>query len=122
MKPLPALLLPLLALAPAAAHATDVSGLWELSTQINKTPVIIHCSVLQIGVDLTGWCKPESPGIDPSAFTGRLDGQTITWGYDVVFNGRQNHVGYSATLASSTAMTGTLNGTGAPASFNATRK
>ena len=118
----PILLLPLLAFAPAAAHATDVTGLWELSTQINQTPVVIHCSVLQIGADLSGWCRPESAGMDPSAFTGRLDGQTLTWGYDVTFRGSRNHVAYSATLSSASAMTGTLTGTGAPAAFTAARK
>ncbi len=122
MRRFPILLLSLLALAPAAAHATDVTGLWELSTSINKTAVIIHCSVLQIGADLSGWCKPESAGIDPSAFTGRLDGATATWGYDVTFRGSRNHVAYSATLTSSTAMNGTLTGTGAPAAFTAVRR
>jgi len=115
------LLLPFLALAPAA-HATDVSGLWDVSTRINQTPVVIHCSVLQIGLQLSGWCKPETAGIDPSAFTGKLDGDTATWGYDVTFRGSRNHVAYSATLTSSTAMTGTLTGTGAPAAFTAARK
>ncbi len=122
MRRFPILLLPILALAPATAHATDVTGLWELSTSINKTAVVIHCSVLQIGLDLSGWCKPESPGIDPSAFTGSLDGETVTWGYDVTFRGSRNHVAYSATLSSASAMSGTLTGTGAPAAFTATRK
>ena len=122
MRRFPILILLVLALAPAAAHATDVSGLWELSTSINKTPVVIHCSLLQVGVDLSGWCKPESAGIDPSAFTGRLDGDTATWGYDVTFRGSRNHVAYSATLTSPLALTGTLTGTGAPAAFTAARK
>ena len=121
MRRFAVLLLPFLALAPAA-HATDVTGLWELSTRINQTPVVIHCSVLQIGVDLSGWCRPESNGIDPSAITGQLDGANARWGYDVVFRGQKNHVDYSATLTSPTAMTGVLTGTGAPAAFTAVRK
>ncbi len=122
MRRCPILLLPFLTLAPVAAHATDISGLWELSTTINQTPVVIHCSVLQVGVALTGWCKPETGGINPSPLTGRLELKTATWGYDVTFNGRVNHVAYSATLTSAATMDGTLLGTGAPASFTAVRR
>ena len=117
-------LLPILALAPAAAQATDVSGLWQVSTSIAQTPVVMDCSILQIGVDLSGWCEPESPGASPIALTGKLDRTQATWGYDQTVQGQPVHLAYQGALTSdSMGMTGGLTyGGGAAAGLTAVRK
>src|SRR3569623_326570 len=93
------LALPLLVLAPAAADATDISGLWLVTTSLGGAPVVMDCSLLQVGVALSGWCTAETPGAAPTALAGQLDRTNAAWGYDVSVQGRPIHVAYRATLS-----------------------
>ncbi len=121
---LPALLvLPVLALAPAAANATDITGLWMVSTSLGGAPVVMDCSLLQVGVALSGWCEPESAAAAPIALTGQLDRTNATWGYDLNLQGRPVHVTYRGVLSSdSLSMSGQFNYGGAGAGLTAMRK
>ncbi len=115
--------LALLSLAPAAAHATDVSGLWVVSTSVGQAPVVMDCSLLQVGVALTGWCEQEGADAVPAAVTGQLDRTNASWGYDVTVQGRPVHLAYQGTLSSdSLAMTGQLTYGGASGGLSAARK
>jgi len=120
---LPALLaLPVLALAPAA-QATDVSGLWVINTAVGQTPVVTDCSILQLGVALSGWCEPESPGATPIALTGQLDRTQASWAYDTNVQGQPVHVAYQGTLTADTlGMTGQLSYGTSSAGLTAVRK
>jgi hypothetical protein len=122
MKPLGALLLTGLFALPAGAHATDISGLWQISTTFRAAPVVMDCNVLQVGVQLSGWCEPESPDAVPAALTGQLDQTRATWGYDVNDSGRTVRLAYSGLLTGSLAMSGTLSAGGVAAPFTASRK
>ena len=122
MKPLRILLLAAGTLVPLAAHATDVTGLWQVSTTIRQAPVVMDCSVLQIGVTLSGWCEPETADAVPTPLTGQLAGTQATWGYDANDNGRTVHLAYSGTLSAPLAMTGSLSVGGVASPFTAARR
>jgi hypothetical protein len=111
-----------LAALPAAAQATDVSGLWQVSTTLRQAPVVMDCSLLQIGVQLSGWCEPETPDAAPAALTGQLDEKRASWGYDVMDNGRKAHLAYTGTLTDPLAMSGQLAVDGISAPLMATRR
>jgi hypothetical protein len=102
------------------ASAADFSGTWNISSKVGDNPVSIQCTLVQRGDALTGTCKPAQ--FDASATTGTVSGAKATWGYDVVFNGNQNHVEYEATLAADGTLTGTLHLGPMPTAFTAARQ
>ena len=120
---LPALLaLGALALAPAA-HATDLSGLWIISSSLAQTPVTLDCSILQIGVVLSGWCEPESADAYPTALSGGLNQATASWSYDISVQGRPVHLAYQGTVsANDAAISGQLTYGTSVAGLSAVRK
>ena len=123
MNPAALFALPLLALAPAAAHATDVSGVWIVSTSLAQTPVVMECSLLQIGVALSGWCEPESADATPVALSGQLDRTNASWGYDITVQGQPVHLAYQGALSADTlAMSGQLTYGTSSAGLTAVRK
>ena len=116
------LILAALATLPAAAHATDISGLWQVSTTVSQAPVVMDCAVLQVGVRLSGSCAPQTGDTVPAALTGQLDATRATWGYDLTQGGRTVHLAYSGTLVAPLAMTGSLSVNGVAAPFTAARR
>ncbi len=123
MKLAAPLAIALLSLAPAAAHATDVTGLWIVSTSFGQAPLVMDCSVLQVGVTLGGWCEPESPDAVPAPLSGQLDRTNATWTSDLMVQGRPVRIAYQGTLsADSLAMAGKLSYGGAVAGLSAVRK
>jgi hypothetical protein len=103
-----------------AAFAADFSGTWNISSKVGDNPVSIQCTLAQHDNALTGTCKPAQ--FDPSATTGTVNGTKATWGYDVVFNGNQNHVQYEGSLRPDGKMTGTLHLGPMPTPFTAVRQ
>ena len=123
MKPALLLALPLLALAPAGAHATDISGVWVVSTSLAQTPVVMECSVLQVGVVLSGWCEPETADATPAALAGQLDRTNASWSYDITVQGQPVHLAYQGVLNPDTlGMTGQLTYGTSSAGLTAVRK
>jgi hypothetical protein len=104
----------------AKATVADFSGTWTISSKVGENPVAIRCTLAQSGTALTGTCKPSQ--FDPSPTTGTVDGARATWGYDVVFNGNENHVEYEATLGADGTLSGTLHLGPTPTPFTATRQ
>jgi hypothetical protein len=104
----------------AGAFAADFSGTWNISSKVGANPVSIQCTIVQKGDALSGTCKPAQ--FDPSEIMGTVSGSNATWGYDVVFNGNQNHVAYDATLAADGTLTGTLHLGPMPTPFTATKQ
>jgi hypothetical protein len=102
-----------------AAFGADFSGTWNISSKVGDNPVSIQCILVQRGDALTGTCKPAQ--FDPSATTGTVKGAKATWGYDVVFNGNQNHVEYEATLKADGTLSGTLHLGPMPTPFTAVK-
>jgi hypothetical protein len=102
-----------------AAFAADFSGTWNISSKVGDNPVSIQCTLVQRDNALTGTCKPAQ--FDPSPTKGTVSGTKATWGYDVVFNGNQNHVEYEATLAADGTLSGTLHLGPMPTPFTAVK-
>ena len=76
---LPTLLaLGVLALGPAA-HAADLSGLWIVTSNLAQAPAPIDCTIMQIGVSLSGWCEPETANAVPAALSGTLSQSRASW-------------------------------------------
>lgn len=113
-------LMALLGLASAPALAADFSGTWNISSKVGDNPVSIVCRLEQKGDALTGSCKPAQ--FDASDTKGTVSGSSAKWGYDVVFNGAQNHVEYEATLGADGTLTGTLHLGPMPTPFTASRQ
>jgi hypothetical protein len=103
-----------------AAYGADFSGTWNISSTVGDNPVSIQCTLLQNGDELTGTCQPQN--FEPSALRGSVSGSTAKWGYDVVFNGNENHVEYEASLSADGSLSGTLHLGSIPAPFTAGRQ
>ncbi len=88
------------------AFAADFSGDWNISATIGGNPTAIQCTLVQKGDALSGTCKPGQ--FDPSPIVGAVAGASAKWGYDVVFNGKQNHVEYEGALGADGKLSGTL--------------
>jgi hypothetical protein len=107
------------ALIGRVALADDFSGHWTISSKVGENPVTIECDLAQKGDALTGRCQPAN--FDPSEIVGTVDGSSAKWGYDVVFNGNENHVEYEAALAVGGSLSGTLHLGPMPTPFTAVR-
>ena len=120
MKPI--LFAAALLLAPGLALAQDLSGAWIVSSSVGTTPIIVNCTLAQMGEALSGSCAPATGA--PTAFAGGVvKGAHASWGYDVTFRGQPSHVGFEADIASDTTMTGLLKlGAGKPSPFAAVKK
>ncbi|HET7134159.1 MAG TPA: hypothetical protein VFJ95_18005 [Gammaproteobacteria bacterium] len=108
------------ALASAPAFAADFSGTWNITSKVGDNPVSIVCTLAQKGDALTGTCKPAQ--FDASETKGTVSGSSAKWGYDVVFNGTENHVEYEATLGADGRLAGTLHLGPMPTPFTAVRQ
>ncbi len=106
--------------AAAQSPAADFSGTWNISAKVGENPVSLQCMLVQSGSTLSGTCKPAQ--FDPSPTTGTVMGASAKWGYDVAFNGNQNHVEYEATLGADGTLSGTLHLGPMPTPFTATRQ
>jgi hypothetical protein len=110
-------------IAPAIASAADLSGAWKVSSSVGATPITVDCALLQKDKALGGACAPGTGPAGPAAFSdGVVDGNHASWGYDVTFNGAPAHVGFKAEITSDTTMTGTLELSGRPSPFTATKQ
>ena len=118
LKPLVALA----ALAPSAAFAADFSGTWRITNVFNGAPAIITCAIVQTGDTLSGTCKPEIAGIEPSQLAGAVNGNSAKWGYDVVFNGSAARVDYVADLAADGTLKGSVLRNGSPSPITAVKQ
>jgi hypothetical protein len=107
-------------LVASMAVAADFAGTWNISSKVGENPVSIVCTLVQTRDALTGSCKPEA--FDPSELTGAVTGSSAKWGYDVVFNGSQNHVEYEGALQADGTLAGTLRLGPMPVPFTAVRQ
>jgi hypothetical protein len=108
-------------LVPRVALGADFSGDWKIDFSVNGNPAHVACTMMQSGDALSGHCLPAMPNAQPSDLTGRVDGSSAKWSYDVVFNGNKNHVTYDATMTSPTAISGQLMLGQTPTAFTGTR-
>ena len=121
MKPVLLLAAAALLATPGLALAQDIAGAWTFSSSLGATPITVTCALAHAGAAITGTCKPAG-GEDSPPFTVALQGAHASWGYDVVFRGQKNHVGFEADIVSDTAMKGLLTlGANKPSPFTAAK-
>ena len=116
------ILIGIVILAPGAGFAADLSGTWKIENVFRGATGVINCTIVQSGNVLSGSCKPEVEGIAATDLTGTVDGSSVKWGYDVVFNGTPARVDYVADIAADGTMTGSLLRSGSPSPFTAVKQ
>ena len=94
----------LLALLVLPLAAADISGVWKVEGNIADTDVSPVCTFKQTDAKLTGTCKPLQVG--DSAVTGQVDGNKVTFQYEVDYQGVHYVLIYRGVLDSDTAMKG----------------
>jgi opacity protein-like surface antigen len=111
----------LLVLAPAAAQAADLSGVWKVhgvfTGVISYTAV---CTFRQSGASFAGPC------VDPSNKTnvqakGAVSGGAVEFGYDASFNGLAVHLDYKGALQADGSLKGVIATGGPQGAFTANR-
>ena len=114
-----------LLLAPGLALADglngDLTGEWALSSSAGKTPITMHCTLLQQGQKLDGSCS-HADGVRGASFTGTVKGTRASWSYDETVRGQPDHVAINAKINADRSMSGKLMLSGRSAPFTATKE
>lgn len=100
------LMLSLLATLGTSPATDSIPGKWAITGDVVGNPVKTVCTLIRTGSVLSGNCT--NPAGAPSALTGEVKEKTIVFQYDIDYNGEPLTLVYTATLTSSTAMTGTI--------------
>ena len=95
MKRLALAALILLPAAVLAAQPAAVAGKWNVSANIAGTASELNCSFTQKEAELSGTCSGDQA---PLAVTGKVDGRTVTWQFNTMWEGQALTVIYSGTL------------------------
>jgi hypothetical protein len=104
----------------AQAQSVSVSGTWTVSATVSGNQSEQSCSFTQTDTDLTGTCKGERGAF---AIKGKIDGKSVTWQFDMEYEGQRLTPVYSGTLESAEKIVGTVDvqGMGVSGEFTATR-
>ena len=94
----------LLVLLVGPLAAADLSGVWKVEGNIADTDVSPVCTFKQTDAKLTGTCKVVQAG--DSAVTGQVDGNKVSFQYEVDYQGVHYVLIYRGVLDSDTAMKG----------------
>jgi putative CocE/NonD family hydrolase len=100
--------------------AADLSGPWRVTGSISDMPIDIVCTFKQETGALAGACTAEEIG--ELALKGEMDGASVSWSYDVSYQGQQLSISYQGTLESESEIKGSIMVMGnASGSFTAVR-
>lgn len=88
-----------------AADAPKAAGSWKIHSSIYGNETDQVCTFAVDDKVLTGVCKGDR---DPIKITGTVDGDKITWKYDMDFNGMQLTLNYSGTFTADGKLDGTV--------------
>ena len=112
-------LLGLLVLWIVPAVAADVSGNWKVDGEVAGHAVDPFCTFRQQDQKLTGVCKSQA---GESPLQGAVDGEKVTWQYDVDYNGQTYTLVFTGTLESEAAMKGAFSVGGTGGAFAAKKQ
>lgn len=114
------LLLTLALASGAGLEPAPVAGTWNVVANVGGTQSDQTCTFVQKDSELTGSCKGER-GTYP--VTGKVDGKSITWQFEVEYEGQKLIPVYTGTLESSDKIAGGVDvqGMGIGGEFTATR-
>lgn len=110
----------LLLVALAAPALADVSGIWEIEGDVVGNPVNATCDIKSADNKLKGSCKIEGAG--DSDLTGALDGDAVTWQFDVEANGTAYRLVFTGKMESETAIKGSISVADVEGSFTARKQ
>jgi hypothetical protein len=121
MKPMlrSLLLFAVLGAAAVTASAADISGTWDVDGSVQGNPVVFPCSIKQDGVNLTGTAKIQD--VDKPV-TGRVEANSVTFKFEVEYNGSPLEMAFTGTLNSDKDMSGTFAVAGASGEFKAKKQ
>jgi hypothetical protein len=87
----------------AFCATTNITGQWKVHNSIAGNESDQDCTFAVAEKKLTGSCKSEDRTVD---VTGNIDGNKVSWKYDVDFNGSTLTLVYTAVLGESEKMAG----------------
>jgi hypothetical protein len=96
----------LLVAIPALAADSSISGTWKVEGTVAGYDVHRVCSFKQDGKALSGTCQEADQ--KPIPFTGNIKDKTVTWQYDVEFNGSTLTATYTGDWDGDSAITGAI--------------
>lgn len=105
--------------AAAPASAADVAGSWNVDGSVYGNPVVFPCTLKQDGVTLTGTAKIQE--VD-KPLTGTVEDKTVTFRFEVEYNGSLLELVFTGTLNSDKEMTGTIAVSGVTGEFTAKKQ
>ena len=108
-----------LTLAACFCAFADVSGTWKIEGDVMGNTVDPVCTFKAAGNKLTGSCKNEMSGSDIS---GQLDGNKLSFQWEVSYQGETYVLSFSGTLSSDTEMTGSIAVAGVSGVFSAKKQ
>jgi hypothetical protein len=114
------LLLTLALTSGAGFEPAAVAGTWNVVANVGGNQSEQACTFVQKDGELTGSCKGER-GTYP--LTGKVDGKSITWQFEIEYEGQKLIPVYTGTLESADKIAGAVDvqGMGIGGEFTATR-
>jgi hypothetical protein len=121
MKPMLRSLLLGLAFAAVAvtALAADVSGTWAVDGTVYGNAVTYPCTLRQQGATLSGSARIQETD---KPVTGTVEDKTVTWKFEVEYNGAPLELVFTGTLTSDKDMSGTIAVAGVSGEFTAKKQ
>ena len=108
-------------LAPAVASAADLNGAWKLKVDVADMTIDVNCNLTQSAAALSGTCKRAEGDEMPATLTGTVDGEALSWGYDIDMQGQSMHVTYKAQVQPDGTMKGTIEVPGVSGTFTGSK-
>jgi hypothetical protein len=97
----------LLTTSSAFAASPSLSGKWAIHDSIAGNESDLICNLTASDAKLSGSCK-SSDSDKEIPITGSIDGDKVTWKYDVEYNGSPITLTYTATLSGSEKFSGNV--------------
>lgn len=114
------LALALVSTGAAQAQSVSVTGTWTIAANVAGNQSEQTCTFAQKDADLTGTCKGERGSV---TIAGKVDGKTVSWQFDMDYEGQKLTPAYTGTLESADKIVGTVevHGMGVSGEFTAAR-
>jgi hypothetical protein len=101
-----------------AATLADVSGDWSVDGEVYGTAVKYTCNLTQEGEKLSGTAKLDS---GDAAVTGSVADKSVTWQFEVPYNGQMLTLVFDGTVESEKSIKGKIQVAGIEGAFSATK-
>jgi hypothetical protein len=89
-----------------AADSVSLTGKWKIHLSVMGNASDSDCTFIQKDNDLAGSCTSDQ---GPGKFTGKVDGNKVSWTYESEYNGAPLTLKYAGTLDSTGNIAGSVN-------------